>query len=161
MKTMHFGSRSVVALVLLLAASSAIASVDTQTLKLEEIREQQGKLQVELRAGRGAFKEMSETDRSALLVKQDRLLSLLQGKQTAEDLNQDDRLEVFNILEQIKSAVAQAEDDRKVCNRTKQIGSNRPQVVCMTAKQARERREKAQDTFQDKRSCSTPGCPGN
>lgn len=157
---MRFRSCSVVALVVLLAASSAIASVDTQTLKLEEVREQQGKLQVDVRAGKGAFKEMSEADRSALLAKQDRLQSLLQGKQRAEDLNPDDRLEVFNILEQIKSAVAQAEDDRKVCNRTKQVGSNRPQVVCMTAKQARERREKAQGTAQDKRSCNTPGCPG-
>jgi hypothetical protein len=161
MKMMRFRSRSVVALVLLLAASSAIASVDSQTLKLEEIREQQGKLQVELRAGKGAFKEMSEGDRSALLAKQDRLLFLLQGKQTSEDLNQDDRLEVFNILEQIKSAVAQAEDDRKVCNRIKLIGSNRPQIVCMTAKQAREQREKAQETFQGARSCNTAGCTGN
>jgi hypothetical protein len=146
--------------VLFLCATAPVAfsSADKQTMQLQDIREQQTRLQGEIRAGRGAFKEMSEAERGALLSKQERLLLLLQNKQDFDELAVDAKLEVFNTLEQIRSTVAQAEEDRMVCRKDRVMGSHLPQVVCMTAKEERLRRERTRDAIRRGQGCTSSEC---
>ncbi|MHB8912559.1 MAG: hypothetical protein ACYC42_07910 [Lysobacter sp.] len=59
-------------------------------------------------------------------------------------LNAPQKIEIANTLESINALVSQAEDNHKVCERVKVIGSNRPQNVCMTVAQRRRLREDAQ-----------------
>jgi hypothetical protein len=155
---MRFHLTLAAALAMALMASTTFASVDNQSLQLQDIREQQSQLQIQVRAGKGAFKDMSESERRELLAKQDRVLTLLQGKQSAGELSVDDRLEVFNTLEEIKGAVAKAEDERKICKRTKTVTSNVPQVVCMTAAQQREQQERARNMMQRAQKCADASC---
>lgn len=149
---------TILVLAAVLAAPLTFASADNQTLTPEDIRAQQSQLQSDVRAGKGAFKDMSQSDRLELMAKQERVLALLQNKQSLEELSNDDRLAVFNILEDIKSTVSRAEDERKVCKRTKVVGSNLPQVVCMTAAQQREQERRAKELMQRAARCADASC---
>jgi hypothetical protein len=137
----------------------ALASADPQQLTIRDILTQQTQLRAQVVAGKGAFKDMSKAERAALVERQDRVLQMLGGLQTLEDMAPDQRTIVFNDLEWIKATVTQAEDDRMVCEHTRIAGSNRVQSVCMTAKQQRENREGSQDSLRRTFKCDT--CRGD
>jgi hypothetical protein len=137
----------------------ALASADPQQLTIRDILTQQTQLRAQVVAGKGAFKDMSKAERAALVERQDRVLQMLGGLQTLEDMAPDQRTVVFNDLEWIKAAVTKAEDDRMVCEYTRTVGSNRMQSVCMTAKQQRENRDGSQDSLRRTFKCDS--CRGN
>lgn len=138
---------------------AAVASVDPQQLTIRDIVTQQTQLRAQVTAGKGAFKDMSKAERQVLVERQDRVLQMLGGSQTLEDMPPDQRVVVFNELEWIKAAVTKAEDERKVCEYNRVVGSNRMVSVCMTAKAQRENREAAQQSLRAKFKCE--GCVGN
>jgi hypothetical protein len=150
----------VLILVSLLAwGALALASADPQQLTIRDILTQQTQLRAQVVAGKGAFKDMSKAERAALVERQDRVLQMLGGQQTLEDMAPDQRTVVFNDLEWIKAAVTKAEDDRMVCEYTRTVGSNRMQSVCMTAKQQRENRDGSQDSLRRTFKCDS--CRGD
>jgi uncharacterized protein (DUF2141 family) len=138
----------------LIGSATALAATDPQQLTIRDILTQQTQLRAQVVAGKGAFKGMSKAERSALVERQDRVLQMLGGLQTLEDMAPDQRTVVFNDLEWIKAAVTQAEDDRMVCEYTKIAGSNRMQSVCMTAKEQREHREGARRLHDNGQMCN-------
>ncbi len=147
-------------LVPLLAFSMlALASADPQQLTIRDILTQQTQLRAQVVAGKGAFKDMSKAERAALVERQDRVLQMLGGLQTLDEMAPDQRTIVFNDLEWIKAAVTKAEDDRMICEYTRIAGSNRMQSVCMTAKQRREHREGSEDSLRRTFKCDT--CRGD
>lgn len=141
------------------AADSAIASESAPAAQagaqptLRQIVEQQTRLRGEVAAKKGAFKDLTETERAALIQTQTRILSLLEGRDAIEQLRAEEKIELFNHLEQVSATVRQAEDDRQVCERSRTVGSNRFQVVCMTAKQYREHKERAQQSLRTALKC--------
>ena len=84
---------------------------------------------------------------------------MLGDNQTLDEMPPDQRIVIFNDLEWIKAAVTKAEDERKICEHTRTVGSNRTVSVCMTAKQQRENRDGAQQSLRTKYKCD--GCAGN
>ena len=102
---------------------------------------------------RGAFKDMSEGDRERLLKQQTRLLALLEGRNSIDELRPEERVEVFNVLQEVNAAVTKAEDERKICERTRLTGSHRYEVVCMTAKEYREHKDNAQKSLRTPVKC--------
>jgi hypothetical protein len=142
-----------------MASLAAMASVDPQELTIRDIVTQQTQLRSQVTAGKGPFKDMSKAERQALAERQDRVLKMLGGNQTLEDMPPDQRTVVFNDLEWIKAAVTKAEDERKVCEYTRTVGSNRMVSICMTAKEQREYREGAQQSMRTKSKCDD--CAGN
>jgi hypothetical protein len=136
-----------------------LASADPVQLTIRDIVTQQTQLRAQVMAGKGAFKDMNKSEREALAERQGRILQMLGGVQTFEELPPDQRTVVFNDLEWVKAAVSQAEDDRMVCEYTRAVGSNRLQSVCMTAKKQRELRAATQDTLRRSYKCDT--CKGD
>lgn len=127
---------------------------------LQQIATQQTQLRAQVVAKRGAFKDMSEGDRERLLKQQERLLSLLEGRQSIHELRSEERVEVFNHLQSVSAAVSKAEDERKICERSRLVGTNRFTVVCMTAKQKREHQDGAQKSLRTVMKCEE-GCISN
>lgn len=151
----------VLALSCALGATSLVvlASADPQQLTIRDIVTQQTQLRAQVAAGKGAFKDMNKSERQALIERQDRVLSMLGGAQTLDEMPPDQRAQVFNELEWIKAAVSQAEDDRMVCEYTRAVGSNRLQSVCMTAKKQRELRAATQESLRRGGKCDS--CAGD
>lgn len=137
-----FAFRIVIAIMLLSASIVAGANGVAQT-NIEAIREQQQKIRAVLEDRKGAYKDMSEADRSKLFAEQSKVEQLTQGKTSTSDLDERSRVELFNSLETIKAIVTNAEDERMVCERVKRTGSNRPERVCKTVAQRRAESEDA------------------
>lgn len=129
------------------AASLAMASPawagETESLNLDEVRSQQADIRAGVNAATGIYEDMSEANRRQLLERQDRVLRAIDGKTRGAELTEDAQIAVFNDLEWIEAAINRAEDERMVCERRKQLGSNRKERVCMTVAQQREMRERA------------------
>ncbi len=150
-------------LALSLVCAAAFASADPQQLTIRDIVTQQTQLRAQVVAGKGAFKDMEQRDRAALIERQDRVLAMLGGAQTLDVMPPDQRTVVFNDLEWIKAAVTKAEDERMICEYTRIAGSNRMKSVCMTAKQQREHQQRARASLNRGQMCgeSSIGCLGD
>lgn len=112
---------------------------------LGQIRAQQSQIREDAAAGKGIYANLSQRDRTQLFLKQDIVLGLVQDKQSADELNESQRLRLFNELESIEALVNRAEDERVTCERVATIGTNRKERVCKTVAQRREEMRMAQD----------------
>ncbi len=148
---------SALALALTLSIANAAAEKPV-SVPAAEIVSEQTHLRAKVVAKEGAFKDMYESDREQLIKKQDRLLELLAGRNDINQLNADERIELYNTLQLVNGIVAKAEDDRKICERTRAVGSNRFQLACITAKQQRENRDNAKSALAKAQNCT--GGPG-
>lgn len=137
------------ALSLLLMAPLSYASVDRGVLQFESIRSQQSEIRAAVEARNGRYKEMPANTRGELLAKQQHLFHLMEGKQSTQDLNEEQKTEVFNALEWIEAAINGADDERMVCERRPVLGSNRKERVCRTAAQIRAERDSARERLQN------------
>ncbi|HEY0504490.1 MAG TPA: hypothetical protein VGD42_13485 [Lysobacter sp.] len=132
-------------LLLAFAAPAAHASVDSRVLMLDDIRVQQAQIRSSVESRSGRYKDMSPSERSELLSKQARMLQTIEGKHSTEELNEQQRTEVFNTLEYIEAVVNNSDDERMVCERRAVLGSTRKERVCKPASQWREEREAARN----------------
>lgn len=116
---------------------------------------QQEQLREELLASPDSFPGLSRSERGELLERQTQLLTLLEGKSTADELGEKERVEAFNSLEWIKSRLADAREARLVCTRERMIGSQRVTRVCRTEAEMEQERANSRD-FHD-RAARKPG----
>ncbi len=130
------------------------ASSNSSLPEFEQIRTQQAQIRVGVQSGTGIYKDMTSTDRDRLLQSQSVVLTTIEGKSSAADLTENQRIEVFNSLEQIEAIINKAEDDRVVCQKTTTVGSNRKTRVCATVAEMRAARERARDEL-DRSSIQT------
>jgi hypothetical protein len=144
------------------AQTAAAPAAETPQPTVRQIVDQQRQLRADVLAKKGAFKDLTQIERDELTKKQDRILQLLEGRDDVSQLRAEDRVELFNHLEWVSAVVRNAEEDRKVCERSRTVGSNRFQVVCMTAKEYREHKERARQSMRTTFKCSgtstTLGC---
>lgn len=126
-----------------LMAFSAAAANQNKPLAIAAITSQQAEIRSGVQAGTGRYKDMPSKTKSELLTRQAEVLEIVDGKQSAEELNEEERLLVFNNLEWIEAAINDAEAERMVCTREKTLGSNRSQRVCKTMRQLEQEREYA------------------
>lgn len=139
--------------VLLLASLPAFATDVKQNTDAKTILSQQSEIRTEALGRKGRYKDMDESQRTALFQHQDTVNRLLQGVDNTADLAPDQRMTVFNALEAVEAIVNKAEDERMVCEKTKPIGSHRPERVCKTVAQRREERLKAEQNMQRDQRC--------
>lgn len=144
----------VAALLLPLAASAGTDK--PKPLEISEVVSQQQEIRADVVAGQGRYQDMPSHKRDELLRKQDALLRMLDGKQTADQLSAEQRMQAFNTLEWIEATINNEEDERMVCTREKTIGSNRVARVCKTTAQIEAEREQVRNNFD--RGCSTGIC---
>ncbi len=112
-------------------------------LKFDDVRAQQKEIRAGVVAGTGRYKDMPEQDKQNLLKEQDQLLGIIGDKKDPSELDEDQRVQAFNILESIEAAINKAEDERVICERYQKTGTNRKVTVCRTARTMREQKERA------------------
>lgn len=126
-----------------LLAPAAYASADRKALQAESIRTQQAEIRAGVEARSGRYKDLPAGTRSELLAKQSEVLRMIDGKQSTDELDENQKVEVFNALEWIEAAINKADDERLVCERRAVLGSTRKERVCKTVAQMRDEREAA------------------
>lgn len=140
----------VVAIAFLFAVSSSFAAsankgIDIQSTPAQILTVQDG-IRQSMDRKEGAYRDLSASEKQAILDQQQVVSRILEGKESIGMLNEPQKIEIANALESINTLVNQAEDNRKVCERVKVTGSNRPQSVCMTVAQRRRLREDVQSS---------------
>ena len=115
--------------------------------RVDQIIAQQQQIRAEAKQGTRGWDNIPQAKRGELMTKQDRLFKLLDGKQTIGDLPETEQVEVANTLEWIKALANNAEDERQVCQRERQTGSNMPTTVCRTVADMRRQRETSKDVY--------------
>lgn len=145
-------------LFLIAISFSLVAAADRgKPLALAAITSQQAEIRAGLQAGTGRYKDMPGKTKEELLSRQAQVLRLIDGKTSANELDDAERIEVFNNLEWIEAALNNAQGDRMVCTREKVLGSNRTQRVCKTMRQIEAEREFARKNI-DSRGCAAGVC---
>ena len=128
---------------LLLAPLLAVAAND-QSLVLGKVVEQQQQIRHDLQAANGKYRGMSSAQQAELIRRQDELFRMFEGKQTAAELTEDQRLTAFNDLEWIEATLNKSDaSEQMICTRERTIGSNRVTRVCRTREQMEALREAA------------------
>lgn len=143
------------------AEAAPAPEAETPQPTVQQIVEQQTQLRADVLARKGAFKDLTQTERDELTAKQGRILQILEGRDDVSELRVEDRIELFNHLQWVSAVVRDAEEDRQVCERSRTVGSNRFQVVCMTAREYREHKERARQSLRTQVKCQgkeTLGC---
>ena len=155
-------SKYVAALALSLALAGAAMAQDAAAIteSRDAIVAQQTQLRSQVVAKQGGFKDLSQRERDEMIAVQDRVLNLLKPVKEVEELTTDQRLALFNDLQRVAAMAKNAEDNRKVCERTRATGSNRYQVVCMTALEYERNKQRAQDQLNRAQTCDRPPCAG-
>lgn len=138
---------------LLLLSTSVFASADRSVLLVDDIRNQQAQIRDNVEARKAPYDGLSASERSELLTKQARMLHMLDGKRSTDELNEQQKTEVFNTLEWIAAVANNSVDERMVCERRPVLGSNRKERVCKTASQWREEREAARNVMDSNNVC--------
>jgi hypothetical protein len=128
-----------------LAMTGAMSTVSANevhpNLDAVAILDQQRQIRVDVEGRKGRYKDMPSVERETLLREQDKVFHLLRDRTAITDLPESERIVVFNSLESISSIVNREPDGKLVCERTRKVGSNRTETVCMTESQRRARRE--------------------
>lgn len=126
-------------------AHAAIASDDRIQLaqELPDIRAAQDALKAALDKKDGPYARYSESQRNTLRQQQSSIYGLIDGKDSLDDLGEDSRLRLANLLMSQKAQLEQKPDDKVVCQRVKVLGSNRPKMQCMSEAQRDRQREEA------------------
>ena len=148
------------AISLMLAGTAAAQGTTSTTDSRDAIVAQQTGLRAQVVAKQGGFKDLSQRERDEMMAVQDRVLAMLTPVRNLEELNTDQRVALFNDLQLIAGMAKNAEDNRKVCERTRAVGSNRYQVVCMTALEYERNKARAQGEMNKPQMCNRPPCGG-
>lgn len=124
-------------------AHAALGSDDRIQLaqELPDIRAAQDALKAALEKKDGPYARYSESQRKSLREQQSSIYGLIEGKQSVDDLGEDNRLRLANLLMAQKSQLEQAPEDKTVCERVRVLGSNRPKLQCMSESRREQLRE--------------------
>lgn len=114
--------------------------------------EQRETVEGEMKPG-GRFAEITDEDRAAVGQAFDRMQAVLEGKQSMDDLRQDDRVALINDQELVNALLTRAKvDSRMVCKREKRVGSHRYTSTCHTAAEWKRASEKSREDIEYRRS---------
>lgn len=142
---------------ILLAACIALAATTSahanpgESTSAAVILKQQAEIRAGAMARSGRFKGMSDARRDTLFEHQRRVTSRLEGVENTLELNENDRIAVFNALEAIEALINDTDGERMICQRHKPAGSNLPTTVCRSAAQRKADNEDAEVMFQKTR----------
>ena len=113
--------------------------------KLSAILQQQREIREQSEVATGKYVRFEESELARMHRAQDRIFRLLEGVDDIERLAPDKRAELSNAIEEVKSVIAQNEDDRQVCQREHKVGTAMKVTVCATVAERRNVREGAHD----------------
>lgn len=93
----------------------------------------------------GRYADMTADDRARVEKNLETITRLFEQKGEFASMNDADKVILVNAQEEANAILTNNDDDRLICSTHRPTGSNFKQKQCMTAKQAREMREKSRD----------------
>ena len=146
----------------LLCCGNALADNLAQPIVVKDVAkflDYQRDLRVDMQ-GKSKFKHVDESSKRRLFAAQDTLFAVLKDKQSINELDDEQRIAVYNAQAEITAVLTDAELDRPVCKREKPIGSNMMKTICITKRESREMQERQKANGLRTRACDNGECSG-
>lgn len=116
---------------------------EVEKVSIPEYREFLGNLRDSLSEGEPRQFNEREVDKFNRLYS--KLLNIMEGHETPDTMNANQRQELFNTHEELQALVAGDRDNQVICNRRHQVGSNFKKTSCYTRQEWREAKEDSQN----------------
>jgi hypothetical protein len=142
---MRVGFSASLLAVLMISAPAVLSQ--TRSLPVAKVLADQRQLRAELEEGSGRAARVPPEKRTDLLVRQQELLDLLEGRKSARELTPQQQVFARETLALIEAAVEDDDDERVVCRREKTLGSNMVERTCRTVAQLRLDQERAREAM--------------
>ena len=153
-----------VALVLAVAHGDPVAAAGEERVRITDVDEyvdHQHVLRRDVEHGK-RFKHVDEQSKRELFAAQDRIFAILEGRDSVDELTDQQQVDLYNAQNVVNGVVADAELDREVCRREKHIGSNRVKLVCLSKREWRQVYDDTQRDIRAPRTCQpTSGALGS
>lgn len=133
-----------------LSAPAQASKADHKDLAFDPVvfAQQRQALEREISTGE-RYRSIAPADRRQVMDALQRMQANLDGKASLSQLNEKERLAVFNDQELINSLLTQAAaDSRLICTSETPVGTRLPKRTCKTVGERRLEREAARDTLQ-------------
>jgi hypothetical protein len=101
------------------------------------------------------YDHVGNRSRELVAKHQKKIRDTLYGRQTMADLEEIDRMAVFNAHESVVAILNDAELDKVTCRRQHKMGSRMPQTVCTTARERKMLQDESRDSIIRARACSS------
>lgn len=125
-----------IGIVLALSAGMAMAAEPTtQTQSVGEILQVQHDLRAKLDHPNGEYSRFSQDAISRMQRAQDKVFSMLNGVESLDELNLDQKTDLSNALDEVKAILLANEQNRMICHRERKTGTNLLQRHCETVAQ--------------------------
>ena len=144
----------ILAPLLALAFTASVHAGPQTPLDLQVVAAQQQQIRADILASGGNYRGLSAVKQEEVMDHSNRLLRLIDGKRSSEELTEAERMQAFNSLELIE-ATLNHDNDRAVCRYEKTIGSNRKTRVCRSVAEMDAERERNRDNLQRDQTRST------
>lgn len=116
---------------------------------------------VEAEFSRGDYPDLTPRSKRLLKSAQDKIFSIAEGKSSVDEMSPDDQVRFKNAVEQVNAILTgrrSGEENKEVCWRERQVGSQVMKTVCGTEKERNEVRQGAHDYLSKPSVCVPPGC---
>jgi hypothetical protein len=156
-------ARLLMGVLLLGVATMAAANFGSPPTAGEIMREQRAiREQTE---GTGKYSRFKPEAMVRLTKAQEKVFRLLDGNQSVDHLDMNQKVELFNALEEVKAVLNDNDQDRLICRRESKVGTTIKETRCATVAQRKELEESSK-AFMGPRTCgegATPetDCGGN
>ena len=129
-------------------SAPAAAPADQATQSVAEILSVQHGLRERLERHDGEYARFNNDAVSRMERAQDKVFGMLRGIDSLDQLNPEQRTDLSNSLDEIKSILVANEGNRQICHRERKTGSNMIQLRCETVA---EREAHARDSQEEMR----------
>ncbi|NBB93967.1 MAG: hypothetical protein GVY32_12460 [Gammaproteobacteria bacterium] len=109
---------------------------------------------------RGAARPLEAKERQSYRSASDRLDTLLARHESIDDMSQRDRVDAFNLHQELQAIVVGNYDDQIICRIDRAAGTNFPITQCRSVAERRRLRELTQDWKRSTFRGIMPSAPG-
>jgi len=124
-------------------------------LDIDSFVAQQQAIRADIEAGR-KYQDMDNDTKERLFRAQDDMFSLLEGRGSIDDLDQDEVIDLYNAQNIVNALLTDSELERDVCRRVTNVGTHRVGIACYSAREWRRIKETDDSMMRAPRVCQ-PG----
>lgn len=129
---------------ILLASLAGVSMADDQpATTVPQILQMQHALREKLESPTGEYSRFSEGDIHKMEAAQDKIFHMLDGVSSVDQLNENQKTELSNALDQVKATLLANEDNRVICHIERKIGTNLTSRRCETVAQRQANTDEA------------------
>jgi hypothetical protein len=116
-------------------AGACLADADQGATTVPEILQMQHALRAKLESPTGEYSRFSESDIRKMEAAQDQVFHMLSGVTSIDQLNDAQKTELSNALDQVKATLLANENSRVICKIERKTGTNLTSRRCETVAQ--------------------------